>query len=104
MVLLFPRGHQARQAERLAAAVEYNRPPVVRLARFPRITINHAVIVHAYTQTEAEIRFEAYGPDHPDAPPTLRFDRASRTFLFQRTSYFPAGRVGVHQIYHAPFH
>jgi hypothetical protein len=104
MVLPFPRRHQAGQAERLLAAVESNRPPVVHLARFPRITINHAVILYDSSQTEAEIRFQAYDPNHPDAPRTLRFDRASRTFLFPRTNYFPGGRVDVYQIYHAPFY
>jgi hypothetical protein len=100
MVVPFTRAHQARQAERLAAAIDRGRPPVVHLARFPRITINHALVLYGHARTEDEIRFEAYDPNHPDAPRSLRFDRASRTFFFPRTNYFPGGRVDVYQIYH----
>lgn len=100
MVIPFSRWHQEGQAAQLVAALDRKRPPVVHLARFPLITINHAVVLFAYEDTGAEIRFSAYDPNHPDAARILRFDRRSRTFLFPRTDYFEGGRVDVYQIYH----
>lgn len=104
MILPFPRWHQAREAERLVEALEAGEAPIVHLVRFPRISINHAVVLYDYEESAAGIRFLTYDPNQPDAPTTLRFDRAGRTFHFPRTHYFVGGRADVYRIYRGWFY
>lgn len=99
MVFPFSRAHQARTVEALLGALREHRPPVVHVVRFPALTINHALLLFDASQTDSEIRFSAYDPNHPDAPAVLKFDRASRTFQFQGNDYFRGGAVDVYEIY-----
>jgi hypothetical protein len=62
--------------------------------------INHAILIFAAEETEAEIRFSAYDPNQPGQPVSLRFDRATHTFILPVNSYFPGGRVDVYEIFH----
>ena len=100
--LVFPltRSRQAKTAARLAEALKEHRLPIIHLARFPQQTINHAVLLYAVAESEKEISFMAYDPNLPDAPVTMTYDRATRTFLWPRSHYFGGGRVDVYQIYH----
>ena len=50
------------------------------------------------------IRFAAYDPNAPDAPATLSYDRATRTFTLPHNTYFRGGRVDVYEIYHRPWY
>jgi hypothetical protein len=104
MVMPFGRGHQEDTAARLISAIAQRRPPIVHLVRFPRIAINHAMLLYAYTETEDAIRFAAYDPNAPDAPATLTYERATRTFTLPHNSYFRGGRVDVYEIYHRPWY
>ena len=104
MVIPFGDGHQAATAESLVAAIDRQRPPIVHLVRFPHITINHAVLLYEYQESEDGIRFAAYDPNAPDAPVALRFDRSARRFHLDRNAYFQGGRVDVYEIYHRPWY
>ncbi len=99
--MLFPlsRTHQEKEARRLTAALQQNRPPVVHLVRFPRLSINHAVVVFDARETEREIQFAAYDPNSPDRPTHLTYDRQQRRFHFPANPYFAGGRVDVYEIY-----
>jgi hypothetical protein len=100
MVIPISRRHQASTAEELQAAIDANRPPIVHLVRFPRIEINHALLLFAYRASAERVEFAAYDPNAPDAPVPLAFDRATRTFVLERNAYFAGGRVDVYEIYH----
>jgi hypothetical protein len=104
MVLPFSRHHQAAQARDLVSALQRRRPVVLHLVRFPRIAINHAVLVYDYEDAGAELRFLAYDPNAPAAPLVLRFRRAERTFELDRNGYFAGGRVDVYEVYHRPWY
>jgi len=104
MVIPFSRAHQAAAARGLQEALEQRRPTVLHLVRFPRIAINHAVLAYEYEDAGAELRFRVYDPNAPEAPATLFYDRASRTFHFPRNAYFQGGRVDVYEIYHRPWY
>jgi hypothetical protein len=104
MVIPFSRRHQADTAERLVAAIDRRRPPIVHLVRFPHITINHAVLLYDYRASADAIDFAAYDPNAPEAPAALRFERASRRFELDRNAYFQGGRVDVYEIYHRPWY
>jgi hypothetical protein len=104
MVIPLSRRHQASTAAELMAAIDANRPPIVHLVRFPKIDINHAMLLFGYAESETGVAFVAYDPNAPEAPVPLAFDRASRTFLFERNAYFAGGRVDVYEIYHRPLY
>jgi hypothetical protein len=97
------RRHQAATARGLVEALGRNRPPIVHLIRFPHVTINHAVLVFGYTESEEQIAFSVYDPNAPDRPVPLSYDKATRTFLLPRNGYFEGGRVDVYEIYHRPW-
>ena len=99
MIWPFSRRGQANMAERLAASIKQNRPPVVHLVRFPSLKINHAVVVFDAIETDKEIRFAAYDPNAPDKPTILTYDRTNRTFSLPTNLYFPGGRVDVYESY-----
>jgi hypothetical protein len=99
MIWPFSRANQSRAAEQLLADLKDNRPPVVHVARFPQLTINHSVLVFDAKQTDREILFSVYDPNKPDSPKVLTYDRASRTFTFPGNDYWPGGRVDVYEVY-----
>ena len=99
MIFPFSRGHQLKTAERLLESLRQNRPPVVHVVTFPKLSINHAVLVFAAEETAEEIRFSAYDPNSVTMPLPLIFDRAERRFRLPATHYFAGGRVTAYQIY-----
>jgi len=99
MIWPFSRAHQEKTARELAADLKRNRPPVVHVARFPSLRINHALLLFDCSETDKEIRFATYDPNSPATPVTLTYDRATRTFTLPTNFYFPGGRVDVYEIY-----
>ena len=99
MVFPFSRASQKRTAERLLADLQQDRPPVIHLVRFPKLSINHAMLVFGAKQEDQEITFLVYDPNHPERPGTLNYERADKTFLLPANNYFPGGRVDVYEVY-----
>jgi hypothetical protein len=104
MILPFTRGHQERMAAQLVRALERNRPPVVHLVCFPRLTINHAMVLIGAEPTPAGMAFSAYDPNLPERPAVLYYDAANRTFEFPPNDYFPGGKINVYEVYHSCFY
>ncbi|MEY2410568.1 MAG: hypothetical protein QOF48_3238 [Verrucomicrobiota bacterium] len=100
MVWLFSRRHQEKMAAQLVASLRRNRPPVVHLSDFPKVSINHAVVVIDAREDRDEIAFTIYDPNDPSVPARLRFDRTERRFYFPANSYFAGGRLHVYEVYH----
>jgi hypothetical protein len=99
MVFPVPRWHQELTARRLAWALAAGTPPIVHVFRFPRVTINHGIVLYAKTKTPSGLRFSAYDPNVPERPAELTYDRAKRTFLLPRNHYWAGGRVEVVHVY-----
>jgi len=99
MIWPFPRSQQARIANELLAEIRANQPPVVHIARFPSLSINHAVLLFGAQETEKEILFTTYDPNNPVKPMILTYTRATRTFSLAPNNYFPGGKVNIYQIY-----
>jgi len=99
MVFPIRRRHQQRLADRLRQALRTRPPPIVHLFRFPRITINHALVLFGATESEREVQFDAYDPNIPAHPVKLRYDRVTRTFSFPPTHYWGGGPVSVTEAY-----
>jgi len=91
--------HQERTAHRLRQAVRQDAAPTIHLFRFPRITINHGMLLFGVAETEQEIQFEAYDPNLPKHPVKLSYDRAGRVFRFPPTCYWAGGPLRVVQIF-----
>jgi hypothetical protein len=101
IVVPFTPASQAREAEVLLAAVRDAHVPIVRVLRFPRITLNHALLVFDGDEDADGIHLRAYDPNDPSEPVTITFDRAAQTFLFPPCAYFAGGPIKVYEIYRA---
>ena len=91
--------HQEHIAKQLARSLHQGRIPLVHLFRFPRITINHGIVLYGLTETEKDIQFEAYDPNIPAHPVTLIFDRTRKVFEFPPAIYWPGGVLSVIEIF-----
>jgi hypothetical protein len=91
--------HQERIAQQLMQSLRKGGVPIVHIFRFPRITINHGIVLYGLEETEGETRFEAYDPNIPDHPVKLTYDRARRAFIFPRVCYWFGGVLSVIEIY-----
>jgi hypothetical protein len=99
MMYGFTGRNQEKEVAQLIASIRTNRPPVVHIVKFPRLTINHALLLYGVEETEKEVRFMTYDPYEPNVPQTLTFDRATREFSFPRNPYFIGGKVDIYEIY-----
>ena len=99
--MIFPFTHdgQEQMADQLLERLRQQPPLVVHVVSFPRLTINHTVVVFDAQETQKEIQFTIYDPNRPAAPATLTFDRSARTFLMTANEYFHGGRVKVYEFY-----
>ncbi len=91
--------HQEQTARRLARSLRQGRVVIVHLFRFPRITINHGLLLYALAESEREIQFAAYDPNIPAHPVQLTYDRARRAFCFPPACYWAGGTVSVIEIF-----
>ncbi|MGH7894642.1 MAG: hypothetical protein ACREQL_08230 [Candidatus Binatia bacterium] len=99
MIFPFSAGHQAATADRLRAELARGWPAIVHVLRYPRLTLNHMVLVYAVEETPAELRFVAYDPNEAAEPIVLAYDRVTRRFSYPETPYFPGGPVRAYEIY-----
>jgi hypothetical protein len=99
MIFPFSRRSQERTARDLSAAAHRNRPAVAHIVCFPSLRINHAVLVFDAREDPERVVFRVYDPNTPEQPAELTFDRATRTFHFPTTDYFPGGNVNVYEVY-----
>jgi len=92
-------GHQEQTAQRLARTLREGRVCIVHLFRFPRITINHGLVLYGLAESEREIQFEAYDPNIPAHPVQLTYDRTQRAFRFPPACYWAGGVVRVVEMF-----
>jgi hypothetical protein len=104
MLWPFPRSDQEGRALAMAEEIAVHRPPVVHLADFPTLNINHAVLLYGVTETRAELRFDVYDPNDSSQPWSLSFVRGDGRFRLERTRYFSGGTVDVYEVYRSAFY
>jgi hypothetical protein len=99
--MVFPvwRRHQERMAQQLVRSITARRVALAHLFRFPRITINHGIVLFGSTESDQDIQFEVYDPNIPERPLTLVYGRATRTFSFPQTHYWAGGALNVYEMY-----
>lgn len=88
-----------KTADELRKEINAGRLPIVHVYRFPKTTLNHALLLYAVHPDEAGWRFRAYDPNNPQRPAELKFDAIRGTFLLERNEYFAGGPVRVYEVY-----
>lgn len=91
--------HQEDTALRLRQAVLDESAPAVHLFRFPRITINHGLLLFALSESAHAIQFDAYDPNIPAGPVKLIYDKLQKRFSFPASCYWSGGTVSVVHIF-----
>ena len=99
MIFPFTASHQAETADHLRAELARGWPVIVHVVRYPRLILNHMVLVYDVEETPAELRFVAYDPNEAARPIVLAYDRVTRRFSYPETPYFPGGPVRTYEIY-----
>jgi hypothetical protein len=99
IVVPFSPADQARTAEVLYREVQAGTPAIIRVFRFPIMTINHAVLLYGAAERDGDLEFTAYDPNDVAGPIVVRFDRTAGTFLFPPRDYFDGGPIKVYEIY-----
>ena len=101
MIFPFSTRHQKKVSDQLVEAISQGRLPIVRLVQFPKITINHSLMIFDAEESPREIRFATYDPNDVERPLPLVYDRSERRFSFPKTDYFAGGPVNVYEIYNS---
>ena len=75
---------------------------VAYLTTYPRLSINHGVLIYARQSPRSGSdleRYLVYDPNHPDAPRELTWSANQRSFAYQKDVDFVGGSVRVYQVY-----
>jgi hypothetical protein len=99
MVFPIPRWYQDQTARRLVREIGAGTLPVVHIFRFPRVTINHGIVLYDVAKTASGLSFSAYDPNVPQGPAELTYDHGQRTFFLPRNHYWAGGRIQVVHVY-----
>jgi hypothetical protein len=99
MVFPISRRNQKHVSSKLLASFGQRTIPIIHLVRFPKLTINHGMVLFGHQETAAEILFAAYDPNQPGQPTQLTFRRADQTFYLPRNHYWAGGRVDVIEVF-----
>jgi hypothetical protein len=90
---------QEKMAEKLKRSLQYRGVSIVHLFRFPRITINHGIVLYDFTETDDKISFTAYDPNLPEHPVELLYEKKLRAFTFAPNIYWGGGVLSVMEIF-----
>jgi len=90
---------QEKMAGKLKRSLEKRGVALVHLFRFPRISINHGIVLYGFTETASQIEYEAYDPNIPEHPVKLVYEKARRVFTFAPNIYWGGGVLSVMEIF-----
>ena len=94
--------YQEKMHATLEAALARGDLFVGYLSTYPKLSINHAVLVYARKPTPAgnEIeRYLVYDPNHAEAPRQLTWSARDNSFAYQKDIDFVGGFTRVYQVY-----
>ena len=99
MVFPISRTHQARTAASLVESIQACNTPVIHLVRFPRLNMNHGMLLFGAEECAVGYQFLAYDPNDPNKPSVLLYDQTRRTFSLPRNLYWSGGDLNIIEIY-----
>ena len=97
-------GYQEQTHDRLNAVLARGDLFVAFLTTYPRLSINHAVLVYKQKSSPNPgiERYLVYDPNHPESPRELTWSAQDRTFAYQKDWDFVGGFIRVYQTYGEP--
>ena len=90
---------QEKMAEKLKRSLAKRGVSLVHLFRFPRITINHGIVLYRFVESAENIEFTAYDPNLPEHPVALIYEKKRRVFTFAPNIYWGGGVLSVLEIF-----
>jgi hypothetical protein len=105
MLFEHSRNYQQTTHANLDAALSHDDLFVAFLSTYPKLSINHAVLVYAQKKALAKDGLEhylVYDPNHAEAPRELTWSPGERAFAYQKDIDFIGGFVRVYQAYGKP--
>jgi len=105
MVFLESKGYQEKTHRNLAAALARGDTFVAFLTTYPKMSINHAVLIYGRKKNPPGDELEhylVYDPNHAEAPRELTWSPRERAFAYQKDIDFVGGFVRVYQAYDKP--
>ena len=94
--------YQEETHARLNAALARGQLFVGFLTTYPRLSINHSVLVYkqkSFSPNPGVERYLVYDPNHPESPRELSWSPHTRAFSYQKDWDFIGGFVRVYQVY-----
>ena len=105
MVFLESEGYQEKTHQNLDAALARGDTFVAFLTTYPKMSINHAVLIYGWKRSRPGDELEhyfVYDPNHAEAPRELTWSRRECAFAYQKDIDFIGGFVRVYQSYDKP--
>jgi hypothetical protein len=102
--MMFLQGAKYQEAThaRLNAALARGQLFVGFLTTYPRLSINHSVLIYkqkSFSPNPGVERYLVYDPNHPESPRELTWSPRTRSFSYQKDWDFVGGFVRVYQVY-----
>lgn len=91
--------HREKMAKQLKESLPKRGLTLAHLFCFPRITINHGIVLFGFAESEQKIEFEAYDPNIPEHPVQLIYEKQARQFTFAPNRYWGGGALKVVEIF-----
>jgi hypothetical protein len=94
--------YQERAHETLNATLARGDFFIAYLTTYPRLSINHGVLIYARknSQPKSDVeRYLVYDPNHSESPRELTWSANQRSFSYQKDVDFVGGQVRVYQCY-----
>jgi hypothetical protein len=95
-------GYQEKTHARLNAALARGEVFIGFLTTYPRLSINHSVLIYkqkSFSPNPGVERYFVYDPNHPQSPRELIWSPRTRSFSYQKDWDFIGGFVRVYQVY-----
>jgi hypothetical protein len=105
MLFLYAPRYQEETHANLNASLARGELFVGFLSTYPRLSINHSVLVYKRKAVPADSAVEhytVYDPNHPESPRELTWFSRTRAFAYQKDWDFIGGFVRIYQVYGKP--
>ena len=103
LVYPHPRAQQERIAAETVQELQAGRPVQWLISDFPRIALNHSVLVYEYRLAGGSaVDFAVFDPNDPATPGVIRFDRQERRFRPERLCGVDVPQLRAFRMYYSP--
>lgn len=99
MIFPTPPWYRKWMVEKIKDSLPKRGLTLVHLFRFPRITINHGIVLYGFSELEQQVEFEGYDPNIPENPVKLVYEKGTHQFTFAANRYWGGGPLKVMEIF-----